>query len=676
MLWSERLRPIRRKCAKRSLRPHGRRAVAEWRSGQRLPPGICARAADENLTRSDSHVGDSDPGRDQRPAHRRHLRARQHRRHAYLRRREDRQLRPGRIRDDRDVYQFLSRHPVRHRSDRVACGVDAGLVCGRRPDPALPDPQGTRSKRHAADFPHLRAVAVAAEPGADAVHGKLPHGSHLLFRRSHPSRRALHPRRKTHRLCRRDDPERRALGFPAHHRSRQGDARRRAEPRRRDPDGHQPQPRVLRRSRDRAGAGGRRGFAADAVLFGLSVRRASLRADGLCRGGAGNAWKCHGRAGRKPDDGRRRVAWYSICRRRLRPDRGLCDVAADAGLQPERPRRREDAVVSKSGKWGVLAVAALTVAALALPLMVKSSFAIDIFIRILLFSFIGVAWNLMGGYAKQLSLGHAAYFGLGAYTSTILQVNFDISPWIGMVAGGVVAMLASLPIGWLCFRLKGPYFTIATIATAQALMLIFLKFRDFAWGAEGTTIPNLGNAPLMMQFEAKAAYYYVALGLLAIGLAITWAIEKSWMGYYLIAIGEDEDAAEAIGVNAPKIKRNTYMTSAFLTALAGTFYIQYIYFIDPPTAFSFNISIEAALVSIVGGIGTLWGPVIGTILLETASTLLQSWLGSSLGGLQLTVYALILMAVILWRPTGLIGMIGEFYQRHTNRWPASPRTVP
>ena len=150
--------------------------------------------------------------------------------------------------------------------------------------------------------------------------------------------------------------------------------------------------------------------------------------------------------------------------------------------------------------------------------MVKSSFAIDIFIRILLFSFIGVAWNLMGGYAKQLSLGHAAYFGLGAYTSTILQIDFGISPWIGMVAGGVVAMLASLPIGWLCFRLRGPYFTIATIATAQALMLIFLKFRDFAWGAEGTTIPNLGNAPLMMQFEAKASYYYVVLGLLALGL--------------------------------------------------------------------------------------------------------------------------------------------------------------
>ena len=356
-------------------------------------------------------------------------------------------------------------------------------------------------------------------------------------------------------------------------------------------------------------------------------------------------------------------------------DSGLIVVFAmlllDAGFQADRPRRREGAMTvlglrARSLLWLALGAAVL----IALPLVVKSSFAIDILIRILLFSFIGVAWNLMGGYAKQLSLGHAAYFGLGAYTSTILQIDFGISPWIGMIAGGVVAMLASLPIGWLCFRLRGPYFTIATIATAQALMLIFLKFRDFAWGAEGTTIPNLGNAPLMMQFEAKAAYYYVALGLLAIGLLITWLIERSWMGYYLVAIGEDEDAAEAIGVNAPRIKRDIYLISSFLTAMAGTFYTQYIYFIDPATAFSFNISIEAALVSIVGGIGTLWGPVVGTVLLETTSTLLQSWLGGSVGGVQLTVYSLILMAVILWRPTGLMGVATEAYQRYITRHPA------
>jgi len=308
----------------------------------------------------------------------------------------------------------------------------------------------------------------------------------------------------------------------------------------------------------------------------------------------------------------------------------------------------------------------LTVAALALvllPQIVSNPFAVDIFIRVLLFAFIGVAWNLLGGYAKQLSLGHAAFFGLGAYTSTILLIRYGVSPWIGIVAGGVVAMLASLPIGALCFRLRGAYFAIATIATAQVLMLLFLKFRNFAWGAEGTTIPNLGNSPWMMQFDAKAAYYYIALVLLAIGLAITSWVERSWMGYYLVALGEDQDAAEAVGVNVPRIKRHIYLISAFLTGLAGTFYVQYIYFIDPNTVFNFNVSVEAALVSIVGGIGTLWGPVVGTVLLEPTSALVQSWLGGTHGGVQLTLYAVILMAVILWRPTGLLGVLTGAYER-------------
>ena len=315
-------------------------------------------------------------------------------------------------------------------------------------------------------------------------------------------------------------------------------------------------------------------------------------------------------------------------------------------------------------------------AVLAVPLFVSNSFAIDICIRILLFAFIGVAWNLMGGYAKQLSLGHAAYFGLGAYTSTILLIRYGVSPWIGMLVGGIVAMLASLPIGALCFRLRGPYFAIATIATAQVLMLLFLKFRDFAWGAEGTTIPNLGDAPLMMQFEGKAPYYYIVLALLVIGLVVTYCIERSWIGYYLVAVGEDEDAAEAIGVDAQGIKRNIYLISAFLTALAGTFYVQYIYFIDPNTAFSFNVSVEAALVSIVGGIGTLWGPVVGTVFLEATSALLQSWLGGGHGGVQLTVYSLILIAVILIRPTGLIGIMTEFYARLVRSGAATAKEVP
>jgi branched-chain amino acid transport system permease protein len=180
----------------------------------------------------------------------------------------------------------------------------------------------------------------------------------------------------------------------------------------------------------------------------------------------------------------------------------------------------------------------------------------------------------------------------------------------------------------------------------------------------------------MMQFEGKAPYYYIVLALLVIGLVVTYRIERSWIGYYLVAVGEDEDAAEAIGVDAQGIKRNIYLISAFLTALAGTFYVQYIYFIDPNTAFSFNVSVEAALVSIVGGIGTLWGPVVGTVFLEATSALLQSWLGGGHGGVQLTVYSLILIAVILIRPTGLIGIMTEFYARLVRSGAARAKEVP
>lgn len=318
----------------------------------------------------------------------------------------------------------------------------------------------------------------------------------------------------------------------------------------------------------------------------------------------------------------------------------------------------------------------LLVIVLAWPEVVSNKFTVDIGIRVFMFAFIGVAWNLLGGYAKQNSLGHAAYFGIGAYTSTILMIRYGVSPWIGMVIGGFVAVLISLPIGAVCFRLRGPYFSIATIATAQALRLLFLKMRDFTWGAEGTTIPYLGNSPLMMQFDSKSAYFYLALALLGLGIGVTLYIQRSWWGYYLVALGEDQDAAEAVGVNVPRIKRDILMISAFLTGLAGTFYVQYIYFIDPDTAFGFNISLEAALVAIVGGIGTVWGPVLGAFLLEPTSALVQVWLGGTYAGVQLILYSLVLMVVILWRPNGLFGIVATAYERLLRLLPGDARAAP
>ena len=260
------------------------------------------------------------------------------------------------------------------------------------------------------------------------------------------------------------------------------------------------------------------------------------------------------RARREPDDGRCRIARHPVHRRRFRPHRRLpaCFCSRSRSGRAGLPAAARDEAGVR-GSAPLAACRACRRCCSCLPLArderVHASISSSASCCSPSSASPGTSWAATPSSSR---LGHAAYFGLGAYTSTILQIDFDISPWIGMLAGGVVAMLASLPIGWLCFRLRGPYFTIATIATAQVLMLLFLKFRDFAWGAEGTTIPNLGNAPLMMQFEAKAAYYYVALGLLAVGLAITFLVERSFIGYYLVAIGENEDAAEAIGVDAPR----------------------------------------------------------------------------------------------------------------------------
>lgn len=319
---------------------------------------------------------------------------------------------------------------------------------------------------------------------------------------------------------------------------------------------------------------------------------------------------------------------------------------------------------------------------LLLPRFITQPFYLDILVRVLLFGLLGVAWNLLGGYAGQLSLGHAAYFGLGGYTSTLLLIKGGrllpwlvgpegrISPWIGMLAGAVVAMLASIPLGLICFRLRGPYFAIATIGMAESCRLLFLKFRGFAWGAEGTTIPYEARAPLvMMQFGTKGGYYYLALALLLLAVWVTWRVERSWLGYYLVAIGEDQDAAEAVGVNVPLIKQLVLLMSAGFTAIAGTFYVQYIYFIDPNSVLGLNISVEIALVAIVGGIGTVWGPVLGAALLEPTSSLTQSWLGGTYAGSQLVLYALILMAVILWRPSGLIGFFDALYARLVHALP-------
>jgi len=300
---------------------------------------------------------------------------------------------------------------------------------------------------------------------------------------------------------------------------------------------------------------------------------------------------------------------------------------------------------------------------LILPLFLPTYF-LHIMITIFFFAFVSQAWNIIGGYAGQLSLGNAAFLGLGAYGSVLLTYYYNIPPWIGgILIGGAVAIVLSLITGLACFRLRGPYFAISTLAIGEVMRLLFLNQRKITFGAEGVTVPYKGNSLLYFQFLSKVPYYYIALALMILSMYITWRIEKSKLGHYLVAINQNQDAAEAIGVNSIRAKQIALSTSAFLTAIGGTFYAQYIYFIDPDFVFGLGLSIEFAMIAIVGGVGTVMGPIIGSFLLRPAMEITNAFLGATYMGVHLIVYGCLLIAVVMLKPEGLIGWVGGLYQR-------------
>jgi len=299
---------------------------------------------------------------------------------------------------------------------------------------------------------------------------------------------------------------------------------------------------------------------------------------------------------------------------------------------------------------------------LLLPLALPTYF-LHILVTILIFAFVSQAWNIIGGYAGQLSLGNAAFFGLGAYGAVLFTHYFNLTPWIGgLLIGGATAIVLSFLVGWACFRLRGPYFAIATLAIGEVMRLLFLQQRKITFGAEGVTVPFKGDSLLYFQFSSKVPYYYIALGLMLLSMYIAWKMERSRLGHYWVAINQNQDAAEAIGIDSVKAKQIALSISALLTAVGGAFYAQYIFFIDPDFVFGLGLSIEFALIAIVGGVGTVMGPVIGAFLLRPAMELTNALLGSTYMGVHLVVYGALLIAVVLLKPEGLIGWLGGIYR--------------
>jgi branched-chain amino acid transport system permease protein len=310
---------------------------------------------------------------------------------------------------------------------------------------------------------------------------------------------------------------------------------------------------------------------------------------------------------------------------------------------------------------GVAVAIAVVGAALLVPAVVTLPYPRDVLIRIFLFATLAQAWNILAGYCGQISLGHAIFFGTGAYTSGMFVVNDVASPWLAMVVGALLAVALSQLIGAPVFRLRGHYFAIATIAVGEIVHILAVNW-ELIGAARGLYIPiKRPDSFVNFQFhQSKAVYYYVVLGLLVLGLVVTRLIERSRLGYYFRAVREEQDAAASLGVRVARTKRVAFAISAALTAACGTFYAQYVLFIDPESVFPLSLSILICLIAVLGGVGTLWGPLVGAAVLIPLGEVTRIYLGGTGKALDLVIYGALIMVVSVLQPAGLVGVARRF----------------
>ena len=291
-----------------------------------------------------------------------------------------------------------------------------------------------------------------------------------------------------------------------------------------------------------------------------------------------------------------------------------------------------------------------------LPLVVNHDYYQHLMILVLMWVVIGSSWNLLAGYTGQVSFGHAAFFGIGAYTAGILHTKLEFSAWWGMLLGGPSAVILGLFIGYLCFRLRGPYFALGTLATGEILRLVANNWVDFTEGMVGILI--------IQSFGSKLPYFYLAFGIAVFCLGAISLVMHSKLGYYFVSIREDQDAAESLGINTTRYKNISLAISAFFTGTAGAFYLNYMGFIDPSVVFSLhNVSIQAILVGILGGVATLWGPTVGALVMVGIQELFRTaffglapkWVSQG----HALAFGLLVVLTILYLSNGLVGDWGK-----------------
>ncbi len=313
----------------------------------------------------------------------------------------------------------------------------------------------------------------------------------------------------------------------------------------------------------------------------------------------------------------------------------------------------------------------LVVLTFIIPIFVTNQSYIQIFIVVLFFMYITTAWNFVGGFAGVLPLGNAAFIAIGAYTSTILFTQYGISPWIGMFVGGIISAIIGVIIGLPTFKLRGAYFALATIAFGEGIRILFQNIDKIGsinvGGARGILINYTGNSFVNFQWVSRVPYYYIILVMLIILIVITVFLMNSKMGYYLTAGGEDPEAAASLGVNVAKYKLIAMALSAFFTAIAGTFYAQWILYIFPNSVGSLDLSFEIAFVAIIGGRGTIVGPLLGALLLKPLGELTRTYLGGTLPGLHLFILGLVLVLVMIYQPRGIQEILTDTFNRFVKK---------
>jgi branched-chain amino acid transport system permease protein len=300
----------------------------------------------------------------------------------------------------------------------------------------------------------------------------------------------------------------------------------------------------------------------------------------------------------------------------------------------------------------------------------------------------GSSWNILAGYAGQYSVGHAAYFGIGAYTTMALLQFKQIAPWRGIWLGAAAALITALIIGWICFRLRGPYFVLASIAVAEILRVSALNLKDITNGAEGilvTEIPPLTvGQTVITDWLSKTPFYYTGLVFVLLIILVSWLVQRSKLGYYLQAIREDQDAAHSLGINPTFYKNTALGISAIFTSLAGSLYAVYVGFIDPSTVLALDLSVQIVMIGIIGGVGTILGPLVGAALLVPLSEALRSnaitdalikaglvnadsrvgaFLRENLAHAHVLIYGILVVIVILFMPQGVVGFFRGLSRR-------------